>query len=101
MPGRKPSAEWFADRWRELGGEGSQLHIRRIHYRLVSAEQPILRPNSELYENTEVCWNALVYASRDARYLGLIPPGSIIDRRNPEPTIFLVEEAATDASISV
>src|SRR5262249_37748384 len=34
-------------------------------------------------------------------YLGLIPPGAIIDRRNPEPAIFLADQETTDADISV
>jgi hypothetical protein len=101
MPGRKLIAEWFADRWRELGGEGSQFHMRRIHYRLISSAAPILLPNSTAYENTMSCWQLLLRAGRDARYLGLIPAGSIIDRQNPDPMIFIAGQEATEASIEV
>jgi hypothetical protein len=101
MPGRKDAAEWFAGFWRRFQSEQeSKLHIRRIHYWLISQTALVRRPNGEFYENTEACWDALCNAGRDARYLNLIPPGSIVDRRNPDPAIFLVAESATAAEIA-
>jgi hypothetical protein len=99
MPRRREAAEWFAGFWRQFAPEDSKLHIRRIHYRLISSTRPFVRPNGEPYINTEACWDWLCNAGRDARYLDLIPPGSIIDRRNPEPAIFLVE--AGEAAITI
>ena len=47
-------------------------------------EPPILLPSGKPYLNTRAA-GALVNASRDARYLGLVPIGAFVDRRNPEP----------------
>jgi hypothetical protein len=99
MPRRREAAEWFAGFWRQFATEDSKLHVRRIHYRLISSTRPLVRPNGEPYINTEACWDWLCNAGRDARYLDLIPPGSIIDRRNPEPAIFLVDVA--EAAITI
>jgi hypothetical protein len=99
MPHRQEAAEWFARFWRQFATEDSRLHIRRIHYRLISSAAVIPRPNGEPYENTEACWDSLVNAGRDARYLGLIPRGAIVDRRNPEPMIYITEETLTAAVI--
>ena len=68
------------------------VHVRRIHYALVSQAEPVLDANGEPYENTDWCWRYLMDAARDARYLGLIPARAIIDRRNPEPAIFHGDE---------
>jgi hypothetical protein len=102
MPRRQEAAEWFADCWRRFAGSAddqSKPHIRRIHYRLVSQSTPIPRPNGEPYENTAACWSALCDAGRDARYLDLIPPESIIDRRNPEPMIYIAEPVPSEIEI--
>jgi len=99
MPRRKAAAKWFAKYWRQFATAESKLHIRRIRYRLISSKRPLLRPNGEPYLNTEASWDWLINAGRDARYLDLIPFGSIVDRRNPEPAIFLVD--AEDAAINI
>lgn len=97
-PSRRIGAEWFADLYRQFGfGQG--VHLRRIHYRIISAPAPIRKPDAKDYENTEQCWDYLVSASRDARYLGLVPSGCFVDRRNPDPLIFY--EAEQDIGTSV
>jgi hypothetical protein len=98
MPFRREAGDWFARIWRELDTEESQFHIRRIHYRLIPST--FLCPNGEPYANTENCWKMLCEAGRDARYLDLVPPGVIIDRRNPEPAIYLIDATASDATIT-
>jgi hypothetical protein len=100
MPGREEAAAWFAACWQQFADAESLPHIRRIHYRLVSSTSPIPRPNGQPYENTEACWDTLCNAGRDARYLGLIPPGSIIDRRNPAPMIYMVGAEPGGVSLS-
>lgn len=80
---RVEDAEWFGEIWSAHGGEGS--HLRRIHYQLISQKTGVIccrdgRP----YENTEGCWQRLIGASRDARYLGVIPPDGLVDRRNDD-----------------
>jgi hypothetical protein len=80
-------ARWFAEHW-ERFGYGSGVHLRRVHYRIVS-EGNILKPDGELYENNSRCWEYMQGASRQARYLGLVDPEEIVDRRNPAPNIYM------------
>src|SRR5260370_1930965 len=80
-PHRRRKAEWFAELWREHCQHRPNMHIRGIHYVLISLKD---RPNREgsilLYENTDDCFNEVVEASRDARLLDLVP----IDRINDQ-----------------
>ena len=80
-------ARWFAELWERFGC-GSGVHLRRVHYRIVS-EGNILKPDGELYENNSRCWEYMQGASRQARYLGLVDPEEIVDRRNPAPIIYM------------
>jgi hypothetical protein len=88
-PGRKANAEWFAGVWHtmhlRLGA-----HIRRVHYRAISQPTPILMPLGAPFLNTERCWEFMIDASLDARYLQLVP-NFTVDRRNATPTINMVE----------
>jgi len=77
-------AEWFA----EVFGQTRGAHLRRIHYRLV-ARGDVLRGDGRLYENDKDSWGYLNKASRNARYLGLVDPEAIVDRRNPAPHIYM------------
>lgn len=77
--GRRASADWFAEQ-REREGFATGTHVRRIHYRLVSREgQTDWR--GKPYQNTNACWQALLCASKDARYLGTVPLEDLDDRR--------------------
>jgi hypothetical protein len=80
-------ARWFAELW-ERFGYGSGVHLRRVHYRIVS-EGNILKHDGELYENNSKCWEYMQGASRQARYLGLVDPEELVDRRNPAPNIYM------------
>jgi hypothetical protein len=79
-------AEWFAGE--AVFGSSSGAHLRRIHYRLV-ARGDVERTDGKLYENDLNSWQYLNKASRVARYLGLVDPEDIVDRRNPEPHIYM------------
>jgi hypothetical protein len=86
-PSQWRDGEWFAAIWKRFGlGNGS--HLRRIHYRLVSQKEPVLRWDGMPYQNTEQSWEYLQTASKCARYLGLVAASDFTDRRNPEPQIF-------------
>jgi hypothetical protein len=75
--GRMASAEWFAEQYeRETFSTG--VHVRRIHYRLISREG-----QTDWRGNPDACWQSLLQASRDARYLGTVPLEDFDDRRNP------------------
>ncbi len=96
---RRRNAEWFADLFDRFAFEHG-VHIRRVHYRVISQESPILRPdNGKAYLNTTSDWALLVNASRDARYLGLVPSGSFIDRRNPAPITYFAHDPCGGTSI--
>jgi hypothetical protein len=40
------------------------------------------------YENKEACWHRLSEASKDARYLQLVPIDGFVDRRNAEAIVY-------------
>ncbi len=83
--------EWFAGLW-QLFGYRTKVHIRRVHYQIVSQDPPIVLPNGKPYENTEECWNTLNLASKAARYLRLVDPGAFNDRRNPDVLVYATHE---------
>ena len=89
-PGDLLWGEWFAGLWRRFGYT-SGVHIRRVHYRTVSQETPVIMPDGTPYENTERCWDKLTMASKAARYLRLVDPAAFVDQRNPEPHLFTAE----------
>ena len=93
VPHRHREGEWFAEIWHRFGfAEG--VHIRRIHYVLVSQSdegQPLLKPDGKPYENMTNDSGLLNRASLSARYLDLIPLDALVDRRNDEPMIFTPE----------
>ncbi len=80
-------AEWFAGLFSRFGFTQG-VHLRRIHYRIVSEAEPVILPDGTPYENTAECWNAIGVASKAARYLGLVDPAAFDDRRNPEPVVY-------------
>ena len=86
QPSQKQWAQWFSELWARLG-LGTGVHLRRIHYQLVSQDPPIVTPSGNLYQNGDHDWNTLNCASKWARYLGLIALDAFVDRRNPEPIL--------------
>jgi hypothetical protein len=82
QPGRRTKAGWFAQIWQQVAL--ATAHLRRIHYRLVSLDPPILKPDGMPYANTERDWILLQEASKAARCLGLVPADAISDARNPD-----------------
>jgi|SRR5450755_1028792 len=97
-PARLATAQWVAELYARLNFQPG-THIRRIHYVLVSQPSPVLMVNGKPYENTIRCSAILIDGARDARYLGLIPANTIIDRRNPPPTIYLTDEGESPPEI--
>jgi hypothetical protein len=97
---RKVSAQWFVDVRNQIDF-GHRFHIRRAHYKIISQPVPVLKPDGQPYENTHYDWRFLAEASRDARYLGLIDPVSVVDNRNPEATINAAFEPSTSPSVEV
>lgn len=86
-PSEIAQAEWFQAQWNDLGFS-SGVHLRRMHYALVSQDPPIPRHDGRSYENTQRCWDYLCSAGKYARYLNLISPDQFIDKRNFAPEVF-------------
>ena len=99
QPARRRNGEWFAELF-DPYGFGQGVHTRRIHYRIVSQESPVSRPDGGDYMNTTSSWALLVNACRDARYFGLVPEDAFVDRRNPDPVIFFEAMTAGTAQVS-
>lgn len=81
------AGRWFADLW-ERFGYTTGVHIRRVHYQVISQDPPVNMPDGTPYENTERCWKFISQASKQARYLGLVDFGAFVDHRNPDPSIY-------------
>src|SRR6266446_3711210 len=84
MPAQREKAQWFAELW-EAFGYSRGVHLRRMHYQIVSQNPPIKMVNGLPYENTERCWDELGKASQAARYLDMVDPENFVDRRNGAP----------------
>ena len=84
-PGQMKKARWFAAIWDEFGFS-TGVYLRRIHYRLVSQENP-KKHDGKPYENTEDDWDLLNRAAKAARYLDMVPAELFVDRRNPEAVV--------------
>lgn len=89
-PAQVEHAQWFA-RLVEQFELSIPYHLRRIHYRIVSALEPLPMVNGAPYMNTEPCWSYLCAAGKAARTLGLVDPRHFRDQRNPNPSIFRPE----------
>ena len=85
-PSQVQAATWFTELWRRFD-YGRGVHLRRIHYQIVSQSPAVKLPNGRDYENTMNCWNYLTNAAKYARYLEFVPGEAFVDRRNPEAII--------------
>jgi hypothetical protein len=100
-PARLARAEWFADLWQRFKFQPG-AHLRRIHYVLISQpENTVLMPDGSPYLNlARPCFDLLNKASLDARYLNLVRPEWLVDRRNDDPVIYLPNDAS-DAELNI
>lgn len=99
-PAEVEGAQWFLGLWRRFGFKDG-VHLRRIHYQLVSQSPAIRMPNRAPYENTMNCWKYLTNAGKWARYLGLIDVEAFVDRRNPDAIIFANHERDREPNYAV
>lgn len=89
-PSDVAAARWFATLWRQFGYT-SGVHIRRMHYQIVSQDPPVALWDGTPYENTERCWDKLNNAAKQARYLRMVRSTDFVDRRNPPPTVYMAD----------
>lgn len=85
-PAELEAAQWFYTLYQKFNYTGG-VHLRRIHYQIVSQDPPAKMPNGDTYENTDNCWQFLNNAAKWARYLDLVPADQFVDRRNPDAII--------------
>ena len=81
-PAEIAMAQWFLRQWQAMNYT-TGVHLRRMHYALVSQDPPIARHDGRQYENTQNAWGTLCSAGKYARYLDLVSPDAFVDRRNP------------------
>lgn len=86
-------ARWFTEIYERFGFKG-KVHLRRIHYRIVS-EVGTKKHNGQEYFNTENDWLYLNETSRHARYLGMVSPEAFVDKRNPGKHFFIEYESVS------
>ena len=86
MPSRQADAEWFAEIWERFGFSAG-VHLRRIHYLLISQLTPVMMRSGTPYENTTECSAKLNEAAKSARNLRLVDPANFVDRRNSEAVL--------------
>jgi hypothetical protein len=99
-PARRRDGEWLAVQAEELGLGTDTIHLRGLHYMLVSGEA--VKPNGTPYMNTEADWRWLQEdAAKAARWLGYLPFSQIIDARNSEPTIVVHQHAEPWSYVTV
>lgn len=75
-------ARWAREYWERMGSP-MNVHPRRIHYYIVSLDDPT-RYDGKAYKNVETDWKHLTECLKAARYLGEIPFEAITDARNPK-----------------
>jgi hypothetical protein len=98
---RSKHAYWVAEIFERFGITQSVIHVRQLHYRLVSQETPVLQVDGTPYVNSGDCYNRLCDSIRDARYLDLISTDVIVDRRNPQPIVNFERDGDVGAKIEI
>lgn len=93
LPSQRAKAAWFAELWTRFQYT-SGVHLRRVHYRIVSNDVPERKHDGTPYENTEGCWDYLGEAGKYARYLSLVSLDAFEDHRNPPPHIYMAPNGA-------
>ena len=89
-PARHRDGQWLAMHADRLGLGQRKIHLRGLHYMLVSGE--VTKPDGLPYTNTEEDWAWLgMHAAKAVRWLGYMSFNQIIDARNAEPVINIRE----------
>jgi hypothetical protein len=85
-PAGHRDGEWLATNLGRLVRFGRPIHLRGLHYVLVT-DAPV-KPNGEPYRNTDPDWCWLQDKAADAaRWLGYVPFDRIVDQRNSAPVV--------------
>jgi hypothetical protein len=82
---KRASAEWLAEQVYRFYPNGT-CHVRGLHYRCVAVGD-LVKPDGDVYRNTDSDWQWLGRAATNARWLGLVPFDRVVDNRNEDPTL--------------
>ncbi len=100
-PAGHRNGAWLGEQIERTIGSARRIHWRGLHYALVSTAST-LKPNGEVYRNTEEDWAWLVEdAGKTARWLGYIPFDRIVDNRNSPPVIHRRPRAEPASFLSI
>jgi hypothetical protein len=100
-PAGHRDGQWLAQHLNKAIGK-KRIHWRGVHYILVSGKRPVVKPDGEIYRNTDADWLWLSgVAGKCARWLGYIGFEQIIDNRNAEPIIRHKARVAPAAFVSI
>jgi hypothetical protein len=97
------AGRWFRDQMAACGllARANPIHNRGIHYAIVSRGD-VMKPDGSPYLNDADSWAFLErQASKAARWLGYVPFEKIIDARNGEPIIRVVDADGPKARVRV
>lgn len=86
-PAHLKTAHWFADLWDKFDIRPG-MHLRGIHYLLVTHGGTVVAVDGTDYQNTEEHWKLIGAASKLARYLDLVPISAFRDKRAPPAVIY-------------
>ncbi|MCF7994703.1 MAG: hypothetical protein K9L88_07675, partial [Chromatiaceae bacterium] len=100
QPAQLRDAQWFAELHSALD-IGANVHLRRIHYRLISQTEPPVKPDGTPYSNTKRDWQWFCEAVVAARTLGLVDVRTFVDRRNPDPLLLRTAQEQIPRGYSV
>jgi hypothetical protein len=101
-PAGHRDGKWLARHLNKAIGTTRRIHWRGLHYVLVSGKRPAVKPDGEVYRNTEEDWLWLSgVAGKAARWLGYVPFDRISDNRNAEPIIHRKARVRPEAFVSI
>lgn len=90
-PANHKVGKWLAEQLKATGRD--QIHLRGLHYVVISADGGVGKPNGKRYLNTDEDWQWLLQVAGAARWLGYVPWEAILDRRtNFAPVLFSVQQ---------
>jgi hypothetical protein len=92
---------WIAEQLQRAVGPVRRIHWRGLHYAVVAAGD-IIKPDGEVYRNTDDDWRWLSdIAGKSARWLGYVPFERITDNRNSSPVIHRTAKVTPERWVSI
>ncbi len=97
----RENGQWFADQVQGLLDNRRSIHLRGLHYRIVSVGN-VLMPSGQPYINNDYCWTFLSdNAAKAARWLSYVPFERIVDERNAPPELEFLQERTVGVSANI